>query len=135
MAGPTGQQAREALAGELAWWGAPVLDDPGTGELARMARSCACERSRAVDPRMQEAGALLHRAADALDTADRLRGSFQPAISHHLRHAHHLAARARARLTDQPPPPTTGAAAVPMSRTAGNCRAAAGRSDASSLHR
>ncbi|MFD8707668.1 hypothetical protein ACFV1W_34645 [Kitasatospora sp. NPDC059648] len=128
LSGLSGRQARAALARELAWWGAPVLDDPGTGELACMARSCASERSRAADPRMQDASALLHRAADALDAADRLRGSLRPAISHHLRHAYHLAARARARLTDQSPPLPAGAVGASTGRTTGDGRAAAGNS-------
>ncbi|MDH6128283.1 hypothetical protein [Kitasatospora sp. GP82] len=99
LAGPSGAQAREALALELLWWGAPALDDPGTGELAHLARICAIDRSRAADPRMRAAADLLHQAADVLDAADRLRCALRPVVSHHLRHAHHLAVQARTRLT------------------------------------
>ncbi|MCP2314441.1 hypothetical protein [Kitasatospora paracochleata] len=82
------------LAEALAYFGAELLEDPGAGELARAARALAREyRASDRGHPVRQVGELLAAAAADLRTADRLRGTLLPVVTHHLRRsALHLAA-------------------------------------------
>ncbi|MFD9123555.1 hypothetical protein [Kitasatospora sp. NPDC059571] len=107
MATPGRQELIDRIAGELAWWGCAVPDDPGVGDLTGITARAAADRARAVDSRAREAAALIEMAALPLAACHRLHGT-APHIQHwHLTHALFTLADARTHLTattgDRPP--------------------------------
>ncbi|WP_030271543.1 hypothetical protein [Streptomyces sp. NRRL B-24484] len=97
------------LAALLVYFGADLLEDPGTGELARTAAVLAGEYL--VSDRGEEvrrAAVLLKEAAAELHAADRFRGTLLPVVNRHLRCAVALLVRARAGLGTAAGPAAAG---------------------------
>ncbi|MFE7529794.1 hypothetical protein ACFU7Y_29380 [Kitasatospora sp. NPDC057542] len=93
------------MAYALEFFGTEPVEDPGVGELARLAGDLAAEyRASDLGPAIHRAGDLLDLAAAALHTADRLRGTLLPVVNHHLRHAAAALDDARACLLAQASP-------------------------------
>ncbi|MEV8100449.1 hypothetical protein [Kitasatospora sp. NPDC085879] len=104
------------LASLLVYFGADVLEDPGTGELARTAAALAGEyRASDRGEPIRATAVLLQEAAAELRTADRFRGTLLPVACRHLRCAVALLVRARAALEAASGPVAggPGARAVP----------------------
>ena len=80
-----------AVAAELGLWAEDDLDDPGAGELARLAADIGAEATAdGRPPALAAAGRLLTEAAAELHRADRFLGTFLPQVVRHLRAAHGL---------------------------------------------
>ncbi|MEU1286602.1 hypothetical protein [Kitasatospora sp. NPDC005856] len=93
------------MAYALEFFGAEPVEDPGVGELARMAEVLAGEyRTSDRGYAIHRTGDLLDRAATALHAADRLRGTLVPVVNHHLRRAALALDDARACLLERPSP-------------------------------
>ncbi|GAA1124245.1 hypothetical protein [Kitasatospora arboriphila] len=91
----------ERIAEELAWWGCPVPDDPGIGELTALTAltaQAAAQRARAIDSRMRDAAAVIEIAAVPLAACDRLHGAAPQIQRWHLAQALRTLADARTRL-------------------------------------
>ncbi|MCU7827046.1 hypothetical protein [Kitasatospora sp. DSM 101779] len=87
------------LAVLLVYFGADLLEDPGTGELARTAEALAGEyRVSDRGEGIRRAAALLDEVAAHLQAADRFRGTLLPVVNRHLRCAVALLVRSRAGL-------------------------------------
>ncbi|MEV7778297.1 hypothetical protein [Kitasatospora sp. NPDC088351] len=104
----TRQRLLEHLGEQLAWWGAPVPEDPGTGELAELAHELAAWRARHNDERMQAAAVLLESAAHRLDACARLFGAAHVLQHWHLSHARRDLGRAQACLQQPSALPSSG---------------------------
>ncbi|MFE4973316.1 hypothetical protein ACFRAR_14520 [Kitasatospora sp. NPDC056651] len=96
------------LAYGLEFFGAEPVEDPGVGELSRVAGDLAGEyRASDLGPAVHRAGDFLDLAAGALHAADGLRGTLLPVVNHHLRHAASALDDARACLLGQASPATS----------------------------
>ncbi|MFH9355288.1 hypothetical protein [Kitasatospora sp. NPDC017646] len=92
------------VAHALEFFGAEPVEDPGVGELARVAEALAGEyRTGDRGYAIHRTGDLLDWAAAALHAADRLRGIPVPVVNHHLRRAALALDDARACLLASPP--------------------------------
>jgi hypothetical protein len=99
VATPGRQTLIERIAGELAWWGCAVPDDPALGDLTALTAQAAADHARAIDSPTREAAALIEMAALPLAACDLLHGT-TPQLRHwHLTHALFTLADARTRLT------------------------------------